>query len=895
MKKYLLFAASAALLASCSSDELVGAGTSQGSDAIGFGSSAKTTTRADFVHGQAAEKLNNNFIVYGFKTMGGAEVGAGDGDQNVFDLYNVNYTEGSANTTESNTAGWEYVGYSSQKDKAQTIKYWDLSANSYVFSAVSGTGITAEKILTGASVYEKGWTVNVPAGGSLADLYASDRKPVAKADFRQQVDLTFRALGTKIRFAMYETIPGYSVHVDKMYYKEDGASSWSNTLTNFAINGKFKNVKSDAATPLTVTYYDDTDASVENRPKVTFTDTDVKNDVYGVFGANIQASDELGTTSVEATYDQSDKSYTMILPYEATDNVLYLYVDYTLTSTDGNGETIKVKHASAKVPAEYNQWKPNFAYTYMFKISDNTNGTTGNPGTDPDDPTIDPSDEAGLYPITFDAVVITDETDTRETITTVAEPSITTYAKGTIVTENDEYIDASDVYVTVMAGKPTALQALGGGVSAVYEVHNTGTIETKVTEEIVANWVNNFCTLTPVNVDLTVTDVPLSDGTNMTFTAGNVAKFTAKAGKVYAFVFVDANGAHYKVIHVKGTEAAVANTLTTSAASITATDGTATLTLQQDGIAIYGAVPCFEVTSANGNNALKIATGANPGEYTVSVDQDAIKAGKANDTYTVKFGDKSVTITVNIAYALISATLNIEAGASANTQLRIGGVANVEGVVTEVPEGITITPATTYYKVAVASTVATGAYTAKIAGVTLTINVTNYVFNPATVTMTKPYNDNAYANINLWDGSAAPAVEASAISGITTGLAIANVNASADGTYTLTGSAGGVYTLTYNKTAAKCVVTVNEYSIATPASIKKSTGVATIDVKCNGTAINASTASLVETAKPAGAVYTVTTNGKSIKFSNASKAGDYNFDYKVGTTIVAQVTVTVTD
>jgi len=52
-------------------------------------------------------------------------------------------------------------------------------------------------------------------------------------------------------------------------------------------------------------------------------------------------------------------------------------------------------------------WQPNVKYTYTFKITKNSTGTT-NPTTtiDPTDPT--PSSIKSLYPIVFDAATIDD-------------------------------------------------------------------------------------------------------------------------------------------------------------------------------------------------------------------------------------------------------------------------------------------------------------------------------------------------------------------------------------------------------------------------------------------------------------------------------------------------------
>lgn len=938
MKKSLFLSLVALALASCSNDEFLGTTpevqppTTENTDvAIAFGGEALRPTRAgnEKTGVDAAKALNNNFIVYGFKTTA-AEANDKANDKPVFDLFNVNYEEGTANTTESNTSNWEYVGYANHDGSIdpQAIKYWDLSANSYVFSAVSGTGIQATKILDGAnSKYEKGWNIEVPAGGSLSDLYASDRLVATKAGneagvkgkYQDVITLTFRALGTKVRFAMYEVVPGYDVHIDRVFYvDENDDKKFSDT--NFYIKGNFKTANTDAVTPLTVTYYDTTDPSVENRPKVTYDQNEVTCLPYGLFGSNFQTAEKLGESSTDATYDQQDKSYTMVLPYESKqetdaakqENVLKLKVNFTLTSTDKSKEEIKVYGATAYVPTQYTQWKPNFAYTYIFKISDNANGTTVTPANpddpdtypdDPDDPGYDPDDpNIGLYPITFDAVVITDEEDVQETITTVAEPSITTYASGIIVTENDEYTAGTDVYVTVM--KAGALQSDLAAQARVFEVYNYGDIEKQISEEVVDNYLNNYCVLIPISPapDATVTKVPLTDGTDLTFAAGEVLKFTTAAGKVYAvqYAYTGADSKTkyaYKVIKVQGDKIPATYTFSVKSGSpITAMDGTAVLQLNQAAEPVIGATPNFVVNKPG----LVIKPSATEGEYEVSLDPKAVAAGTVNGTYSIDFNDKSVDVEVNLAYALTTA-LTIEAGdvTGSDATLTISGAA-ANGDVTEVPAGITVkNTAVGAYNIIAASDMAAGDYTIKIAGKPLAITVKNYIFNVDALTMIKPYNDNAYANINLWDAVAgtSPAIAPSAITvtSTATGLAVSDANTPNNGQYTLTGSAGGVYTLTYNKTAAKCVVTVNEYSIATPEPPVKSTGKTNITVKCNGQAINANTASLVETAKPAGAVYTVTTNGKSITFSNASMGGDYKFDYKVDGVVVAQVTVTVID
>ena len=96
-----------------------------------------------------------------------------------------------------------------------------------------------------------------------------------KTNYDKTVSFTFRNIGAKVRFGFYETIPGYTVKIDKFYI--DNANSA--VVTDFAtMNGpqtdgfyaSLQNVKTDANQTMNVTYYESTtDAQVINRPKVT--------------------------------------------------------------------------------------------------------------------------------------------------------------------------------------------------------------------------------------------------------------------------------------------------------------------------------------------------------------------------------------------------------------------------------------------------------------------------------------------------------------------------------------------------------------------------------------------------------------------------------------------------
>ena len=125
-----------------------------------------------------------------------------------------------------------------------------------------------------------------------------------------------------------------------------------------------------------------------------------------------------------------------------------------MTADDGKGETINVKSATAAIPAAFSKWNPNTTYTYLFKISDNTNGTTGTVGTHPE----------GLYPITFDAAVIAEEDAMKQGyITSVTTPSITTYQEGSVIATGVEYVVGTPIYFTAQNDETGALNTLSAG------------------------------------------------------------------------------------------------------------------------------------------------------------------------------------------------------------------------------------------------------------------------------------------------------------------------------------------------------------------------------------------------------------------------------------------------
>lgn len=485
MKKlyFILTAATGLLFASCASDDLLNIGNEQpvveSEMPISFGSFKAGMTRADVTGKEAAALLGNQFVVSGKK---GTTTAATDGSI-VFDNYLVQYTENTANTTESNSSNWEYVGKGLIKHAqnhgitSQTIKYWDYSKAQYDFIAWSTGSKTAifegtpaaGQVLVSAIDPNATATAAYTFTGTAADLsgcYIADLVTRKKLEYGDDpVTFRFRQLGTKVRIGIYETVPGYSVKDVKFYQTAGLLSDPATEITTTP--ALFTTVANDIYTSgkYTVTFptVDNTSSEDNNQAHVTFQGTGTQSTVVQWGGLNYTIAEEgekigtefLGRSSSTASFagDEANDYYVIFLPNESGTN-LNLRVDFTLESTDGSGEEIFVKNAKAQVPGIYTTWKPGFAYTYLFKISDKTNGRTGvyDP-TQADDATVN-SDPAGLYPITFDAIVVNAEEDgTQETITTVMTPSITSYQqKSTVVNANEYTVNGQDIFVTVNEG-----------------------------------------------------------------------------------------------------------------------------------------------------------------------------------------------------------------------------------------------------------------------------------------------------------------------------------------------------------------------------------------------------------------------------------------------------------
>lgn len=631
-------------LTACVDDEYSGDDTTLGEGTVSFVNTVAPFTRAGKTGKEAADALGGKFYVYGIKN----EITVGPGiltsDNLVFQNYKVTYTDGSANSSTSNSTGWEYVGNTLTTGEAanmdnsgaatQTIKYWDYNASSYTFYAfavanddLENGNIKVSKVTDyKLDAYRNGYTVDVTADADPTKLYLSKRVEIMSSANKDQtqvneyggrVNMEFRNAMAKVRVGMYETIPGYTLTIDAFRIADNASPAFGDMTTaktdGFAANLPY--VKKGTAGTMSVIYKDENTTEV-NVPAVIF---NAAHDNVLALGSNLCQGKQLGDKATGVVYDYDGGDYTCVYPMEGNGSNMKLKVDFTLHSTVG--ETIEVKNATAEVPAAYLKWRPGYAYTYIFKISDQTNATIGS--------------LTGLYPITFDAVAISDGTGQEEEISTMGENvNIVTMgydpATKMITVGQDDYNAGNTVYASFIysnslvapSSSNTKLYIVTTDDSDTYPIN-----ETNVSGYLTAYASDNTLVDQPVTVyeqtipaDAFVSEVPVGDGTASMRTLTAVSWTAGK--HVYAVEYTNTAGQkNYKIVHVDGYSGRTVGTLSLSNDDITNMGAAVTPTLTVDGFTpsnadvtysldysgTYGqAVPSTVTVENNGTTGVKV-------------------------------------------------------------------------------------------------------------------------------------------------------------------------------------------------------------------------------------------------------------------------------------------------
>ena len=448
MKKVLILACAA--LTACTNDIDLGPNKEQIetlSNAIGFQMAKKNMTTT-----KGTEALNKaghyNFGVWGYKASTGVGeplimanylVGFGDGSKGYKMDATTQTTWGDPSNSKDGQSQWAYEmlgsseynhmtddGYYKNDQTAymsnianQYLRYWDLSApttNFYAYAPYVNKNATSTEVTFDNNTK----TMTFPDGSIVAGydkradneyMYAATQ--VKSADYGKDVSLVFKRLNSKINIKFYEDIAGYYVQILNLsdtYNK--GVYARPAKRTGTAAPYAYLPGKLMTKTGVTITFSgtEFTTPSISDWQTTTTSNQSDKSLTFEAPAATI------GTTKLEAT--PSTTTYYAIpknkiasetgAAEDLKDVGFTFHVTYKLIST--TGEEITVKDATVFVPAENCEWQCNKAYTYIFRITKNSNGSTGNVTVPDPDGTggVTPGEEAALYPIVFDGCTVTD-------------------------------------------------------------------------------------------------------------------------------------------------------------------------------------------------------------------------------------------------------------------------------------------------------------------------------------------------------------------------------------------------------------------------------------------------------------------------------------------------------
>ena len=451
MKKVTIFAAIAMTMVGCSSDELVNNSTENTEAPIAFSVEKKNISRGDQATTLPSLESTGhyNFGVWAYK------YGAGLSTQLVMDNYLVGYSDGNgvgysnANaTTWASTIGdqkdhkspwfYEYLGTAEYKNTDNTkgylatqtdymsananqyLRYWDLkytNTNFYAYAPYRATGVSFNESTKKITV-ESGAQVAGYNDPSLQEfMYAGAQ---AKNEELKDVTLKFKHLGAQVNLRFYEDVRGYKVQIIDVTDAESGIQATPATksgdtytkadyYTSCGATIDFTNISTPAAS------VNHTDAEhTQNNLKFTVPGKDNGLTEYpSKSNPKYYVIPEAVTTGTQS-YAVSPTVYYPVAQPENSEVGFTFHVSYKLIAED-NGEEITVHNARVYVPAKNGSefiasWQPNTKYTYTFKITKDSKGTTNpvDPEIDITNPTV-PADPT-VYPIVFDGATVEDYT-----------------------------------------------------------------------------------------------------------------------------------------------------------------------------------------------------------------------------------------------------------------------------------------------------------------------------------------------------------------------------------------------------------------------------------------------------------------------------------------------------
>lgn len=452
MKKFIYLAVGVALMASCSSDFDLseGGGNAGGSDVIGFQMRTGNTSRATTGLQSAG---HYNFGVFGYKKN--------DKVNPIMGNYLVGYldakgyqprtgsTVGDQPGVADGTSYWMYekMGYGqfngtyagetvnpntpyASNNEGQYLRYWDKSADHtcfYAYAPYVNTGATG-KTVTYVDGTPKGsshdtYVLTIPNGtikhgfddpSTYEFMYASAK--VLVGDYGHDVSLKFNRLNAKVNIKFWEDIEGYSVRLIDLTadygvaatpsIKDGTSNKYGYKLGKIYTENGAKIQFNEHAAFQSMKQYEGVTTSAPLNFKTPTASLIGENRVLATPSPSTYYAIPKGSDAEVLANGAINYTTTGTLDALLKETGLTFHVSYELIST--TGEKITVTDATVHVPKDYCNWVANKHYTYIFRITKNSNGSTGTTTPKPEDPEV-PTVNA-LYPIVFDNCVVEDWT-----------------------------------------------------------------------------------------------------------------------------------------------------------------------------------------------------------------------------------------------------------------------------------------------------------------------------------------------------------------------------------------------------------------------------------------------------------------------------------------------------
>ena len=457
---YFYLALTAATLAACTNDVDYGSSDQGGtSNTIGF----QVLGRNSITRAKSLQDAGHyNFGVFAYKSK--------DPVNNIMDNYLVGYmdedkkrgyyfTTGNQ-TTDGDKEGelngkskwayemlgneeYDYEGTAGYYTKDQTfymsnvakqyLRYWDKSASSTNFYAYAPyiNGVNTAKYAndTKKMTFPDG---SIQAGyndpSMYEYMYAAEQ--VASDNYGHDVSLNFKRINAKVQIKFWEDIDGYSVRILDLQKDNDPTKNFE---------GVYAAPSKRSGTASSYTYsegkYVKTTGAVVDFTNIASPNVSYNTPVaYGETPDDMLKFDAPAVEAIGTTRPLASPSRTVYyaIPKNAStgtgtdyDCGFTFHVTYELIST--TGERIKVNDATVHVPSDVCNWVSNTSYTYIFRITKNSNGTTEDKDDiDPTDPNV--TTEDALYPIVFDNCTVADYDENNSDWNITDDTNVTLYS-----------------------------------------------------------------------------------------------------------------------------------------------------------------------------------------------------------------------------------------------------------------------------------------------------------------------------------------------------------------------------------------------------------------------------------------------------------------------------------